>query len=134
MPINPAIAPVNNTDSSARIAFRIGGGTHFMPAGQIRYVSLVQGIPRVALENELLSVNERLGSIEKRLPAGRFLRISRSTLVNLNWVQAFKPRSHGDQTIFLPDGVELVVSRTRRRAFLAALKLKIADESEPASS
>ena len=125
MRIDQAKPPASHFDASSRIALRIGGSTHFVPIGKIRYVSVLQGISIVAVENERLTVHERLGCIEKKLPPTRFLRISRFTLVNLDWVKAFKPRTHGDQTIYLVGGVELVVSRTRRRAFLAALNLRM---------
>jgi DNA-binding LytR/AlgR family response regulator len=76
----------------------------------------------VTVSGEELSVNERLGDLEKRLPRDLFFRVNRSSLVNLSRVTAFRPKSHGDQQVFLTGGLDLTVSRTRRKAFLEALK------------
>jgi hypothetical protein len=53
------------------------------------------------------------------LPKGRFARISRFAVVNLAHVSALKPRSNGDQSLFLRNGSMLTLMRTRRRPFVA---------------
>src|SRR5262249_25567220 len=60
-------------------------------------------------------MRETLQSLESRLDVRKFVRIHRSTVVNLDFVAGFKPRPGGDYAVFLQDGTELTLSRTFRR-------------------
>ena len=55
---------------------------------------------------------ETLSSVEQRLPAGRFLRIHRSVIVNASQVREVAPLRNGDYRIVLKDGTPLTLSRT----------------------
>ncbi len=57
-----------------------------------------------------------MDGVEAQLPAGQFVRIHRSTIVNLERIQALEPTFHGDYVIQLRDGTELPLSRTYRPA------------------
>ena len=71
------------------------------------YVSL-----HVGKENYL--VRETLQSLEGRLDPDQFIRIHRSTIVNLDRVQEIEPYFHGDYIVRLRDGQRLTLSRTYR--------------------
>ena len=51
---------------------------------------------------------------EAQLPAGKFVRIHRSSIVNIDRVRALEPAFHGDYVVQLQDGTELPLSRTYR--------------------
>lgn len=70
---------------------------------------------------EVLLVRQAFKHLRARLPAGRFLQANRSVMVNRTWIEECRPKSHGDYMVRLRDGAEIVVSRGRRREFLAAL-------------
>jgi two-component system LytT family response regulator len=55
-----------------------------------------------------------MGQLEQRLPAGDFIRIHRSTLVNLERVAQVQPWLKGDYVLILRDGTRLVSGRTYR--------------------
>lgn len=59
-----------------------------------------------------------LRDLEARLPAHRFARVHRSTLVALEAVLRLEPWDHGDGLLVLKDGSHCVLSRTYRAAFL----------------
>jgi two-component system LytT family response regulator len=63
-------------------------------------------------------VRETLQAFARRLDPATFLRIHRSTLVNVNRIRELRPLFHGDYTVRLKDGTELTLSR-RFRAALA---------------
>ena len=52
--------------------------------------------------------------LENRLDSTRFIRIHRSTIVNLERVRELHPWSHGDLLVVLQDGTELKLSRRYR--------------------
>lgn len=59
-------------------------------------------------------VRETSARLEARLPAGRFVRIHRRTLVAVDRIRAITPRANGDATVTLDDGVVLPMSRSFR--------------------
>jgi two-component system LytT family response regulator len=62
-----------------------------------------------------------LGELEAKLDARRFLRIHRSTIVNLHRIRELRPHSHGDFLVALHDGTELKLSRSYRQKVEASL-------------
>ncbi|HEY7112075.1 MAG TPA: LytTR family DNA-binding domain-containing protein [Thermoanaerobaculia bacterium] len=61
-------------------------------------------------------VRETMASAEKRLPARKFLRIHRSTIVNVDRIRELSSLDNGDWAVRLQDGTELRLSRTYRDA------------------
>jgi two-component system LytT family response regulator len=59
---------------------------------------------------------DTMASVEKRLGRRRFLRVHRSTLVNIDRIVEMRPFGNGDGTIVLRDGTELRMSRAHRDA------------------
>jgi two-component system LytT family response regulator len=68
-----------------------------------------------------LRVRSPLGEIERALPAERFLRLQRSTIVNLGAVRELVRGPYGDLAAVLANGRRLTVGRAYRRKLLAAL-------------
>ena len=62
-----------------------------------------------------------LEDIETELGPAGFVRIHRSTIVNVARVKQIRPQFKGDAVVDLADGTELRVSRNRRAGLLAAL-------------
>jgi len=52
--------------------------------------------------------------LETQLGTDRFVRIHRSTLVNIDRVRELTPRTHGEFRVLLLDGTELKLSRGYR--------------------
>ncbi len=65
--------------------------------------------------------NETLKSVLAKLDGRLFVRIHRSTIVNISEVRSFKSRSNGDYDLLISDGTELRLSRN----FAADFKGKI---------
>lgn len=73
------------------------------------YVSLVVG-------KKSWLTKETLGSIEERFAPAGFVRIHRSTLVNVNRVTELRPLDKGEYQVILGSGLELKLSRKYRAA------------------
>ena len=67
-------------------------------------------------------MRETLGALERQLDPGRFARIHRSAIVNLDRVAEVEPATHGDGIVQLRDGTRLALSRTRREGIVRILK------------
>jgi len=59
-------------------------------------------------------IRETMSAMEQRLPADRFIRISRTAIVNADRVKELQPLFHGEYSVALRDGTKLTLSRTYR--------------------
>ncbi|MDX1951254.1 MAG: LytTR family DNA-binding domain-containing protein [Verrucomicrobiota bacterium] len=66
----------------------------------------------VGTESHLL--RETMSSLEKRLPEETFMRISRSTIVNVERIKELQPLFHGEYVVLLKNGARLTLSRSYR--------------------
>lgn len=64
---------------------------------------------------------ESLSRLEERLDPGIFVRIHRSSIINVRRVTKLEPRPGGGAEVFLHDGTRRKVSRSRRKALERAL-------------
>jgi len=77
----------------------------------------------VHADGERHRLRSTLGNLHERLPSDRFLRIHRSTLVNVDRIRELEPWSHGDYLVVLESGDRIVASRTYSPALLERLEL-----------
>ena len=66
-------------------------------------------------------IRKTISSLEGILDPGRFLRIHRSALVNLDRIQFYEPNAEGDYTVTLATGLQLTLSRGYRDRFFSRL-------------
>jgi len=66
-------------------------------------------------------LRETITALENRLGAKNFLRVHRSTLVNVDRIKTLKPSLYGDYSILLRDGTKLTLSRGFRESVLRRL-------------
>ena len=59
-------------------------------------------------------LRETITVLETQLDSRKFLRIHRSTIVNLDRIRELQPWFHGEYRIILRDGTQLMLSRTYR--------------------
>jgi two-component system LytT family response regulator len=67
-------------------------------------------------------VRETLKSVEARLDPGKFVRVHRSAIVNVNCVATLEPHVHGQYVITMKDGSRIVSSRTHSGKLRALIR------------
>jgi two-component system LytT family response regulator len=67
-------------------------------------------------------LRESMNELEAKLDPEKFLRIHRSSIVNLDRVKELHAHFNGDYVVILQDGTELKLSRSRREQLQALLK------------
>jgi two-component system LytT family response regulator len=72
--------------------------------------------------NESHLIRDRIGEVEWKLDPELFVRIHRSTIVNVTRVREMHPMFNGDQLLVLKNGTRLTVSRTFRARVLEVLE------------
>ena len=104
-----------------RIVLRDGTRVHIIPTSKLEYVEAQDDYIALASEGKKHLKQQTISSIESSLDPGRFLRIHRSYIVNLERVAKIEPYGKDTHIAILQDGARLPVSRSgygRLRAVL----------------
>ena len=104
-----------------RLVVKSGGRIVFLRTEEIDWVEAADNYVRIHSGRESHLIRETLQSLESRLNPEKFLRIHRSTLVNLDRIRELLPIFHGDYLVKLNDGTELTLSRSYREKLLEPL-------------
>lgn len=97
-----------------RLAIKVNGRILFVSIDDIDYVEAMDNHVRLHLGQREYVVRATLSALEQRLMPGRFLRIHRSTIVNVKRVQEAQPWFGGDYVLILADGTRLTSGRSYR--------------------
>lgn len=108
-------------DRLTRLVIKSAGRIVFLRVEEIDWVEAADNYVRVHAGKESHLIRETLQSLEKRLDPGKFLRIHRSFVVNLDRIRELQPIFHGDYAVKLADGTELTLSRNYREKLLEPL-------------
>jgi two-component system, LytTR family, response regulator len=94
-----------------RIPVKSAGGTIFVSTEEIDWISASGHYLELHIGNETHLIREKLAVIETKLDPQIFMRIHRSTIVNLDRIKSLHPLFNGDQLVLLKNGVKLNLSR-----------------------
>jgi two-component system, LytTR family, response regulator len=97
-----------------RIAVKSGGRMILLKTGDIDWVESADNYVNLHVGKESHLLRETMNALEARLATDRFLRISRSTIVNLDRIRELQPMFHGEYAVILHDGTRLTLSRGYR--------------------
>jgi two-component system LytT family response regulator len=111
------------SQGSGPARFLVRNGSHYVVVGEAKvlYFSSEDGLTRLVGEGAQYWMDPTLNELEARLDTGRFFRISRGALINLNAVGEVYPMPGGSGEVLLKNGTKLEVSRRRFRDLLEAL-------------
>ncbi len=98
-----------------RIVIRDDDRFYFVRTKDIDWIEAADYQARIHVGADSHVIRESLTSLEERLDPKRFIRIHRSTIVNLDRVVELQPWFHGAYAVVLEDGTELRLSRGRRK-------------------
>lgn len=113
--------PAAPRPATAGIAARHDGRRVIVRLAEVTWIEADGNYCIIHHSSGRLRRKEPLHRLARRLSPARFLRVSRSTLVNVDHVRELRPKSHGDAVVVLEGGATLLVSRTRRAEVAARL-------------
>lgn len=93
-----------------------------IPVGDIFYIESVDNKTFIYTQSKVYEIKHKLYELEELLKEKRFIRISKSTLLNLMKISSIKPALNGRFTAVLYSGEEIVISRKYVPEFKKALK------------
>ncbi|HUF66421.1 MAG TPA: LytTR family DNA-binding domain-containing protein, partial [Gemmatimonadaceae bacterium] len=94
----------SSAGTQPRLVVRDGGRTLVFDPASIDWVEAQGVYVRLHMQGRHALVRESLAVIERRLEEYGFVRIHRSTLVNIGRIQEIQHRSHGDYSVRMRDG------------------------------
>jgi two-component system LytT family response regulator len=97
-----------------RIVVKEGDRILFLKVDDVDWIEAADYYAKIHVGTSTYLIRETLANLEEQLDPERFVRIHRSTIVNLDRVQEMQPWFHGAFVVLLVDGTELRLSRSRR--------------------
>ncbi|MBS1809067.1 MAG: response regulator transcription factor [Acidobacteria bacterium] len=105
---------VNTTSYLERLAIKQSGRVIFLRVEEIAWIEAAGVYVEIHAGKNSWLHRVSLSELEARLDPQLFLRIHRSTIVNLRHIKELQPHSHGDFLVVLQDGQQLKLSRNYR--------------------
>ena len=108
------VLPAHPPRGPERIAVKSSGRLLFVKMEDIDWVEAADNYVNLHVGKEQHLHRETMAAIEAQLPAASFMRISRSTIVNLDRIKELQPLFHGEYAVILKSGTRLTLSRSYR--------------------
>jgi two-component system LytT family response regulator len=97
-----------------RLAVKSNGRIVFLRLTDLDLVEAADNYVKLYAGKETHMLRETLGTLEDKLPPSRFVRISRSAIVNVESVKELHPLFHGEYSVALKNGSRATLTRGYR--------------------
>jgi two-component system, LytTR family, response regulator len=104
-----------------RLVIKAGGRIYFLETSEIDWIEAEGNYVSVHSAKKSHMLRETISSLESQLDPKKFVRIHRSAIVRLDFVQELQPWFHGEYRVMLQDGTQLTLSRNYRDKLQEAL-------------
>jgi two-component system LytT family response regulator len=119
------------------LILKAAGKLVFVRTSELQWIEAEKDYARLHLRRGSHFIRETMANLQNRLDPFAFVRIHRSTIVNINEISEVTPLAGGDCNVLLRDGTELTLSRRYRPAldhFWGRDMVKNVDPSLPEKS
>ena len=101
-----------------RLIVKSVGRVFFLKTNEIDWIEASGNYLKLHVGRDSHMIRETMNSVEAKLDPSQFMRIHRSTIVNIDRIKELHPMFSGDYSVILRDGSELALSRNYRERFL----------------
>jgi len=98
-----------------RFIIKTGGRVFFLKAEEVGWIAAEGNYVLLHTAAKKHIFREAIGNLEQKLNQDKFRRISRSVIVNLDFIRELQPWFRGDYKVLLEDGTELKLSSRYRQ-------------------
>ncbi len=106
----PAAAPAPRRGVE-RLAVKSNGQLILLPSAEVERIEAAGNYVQVHARGTQYLMRETMKHMEDLLDAGRFVRIHRRSIVNVERIHALEPWMHGECVVILASGTRLMASR-----------------------
>ena len=108
---------------SDKLIVKSDGRVHFVPHAHIIWVEAYDYYVKIHVKDRYFLLRDRLKHMEQYLPADQFVRIHKSSIVNVHHIASLVPQDSGSEyQVMLTNGVELKSSRSYRERVKALVR------------
>jgi two-component system LytT family response regulator len=111
---NGRAANAGSDGFKTRIVFKSRGRILFLPVEDIRWIGAEENYVRISTGNESHLLRETMARLETTLDPEVFLRVHRSSIVNLHYVKEVKSDADAESIVVLTSGEKIAMSRGYR--------------------
>jgi len=111
---NERVTDAAGANYKTRIVFKSRGRIVFLPVEDIRWIGAEENYVRISTGNESHLLRETMARLETTLDPEVFLRVHRSSIVNLHYVKEVKNDADGESMVVLTGGEKIAMSRGYR--------------------
>jgi two-component system, LytTR family, response regulator len=105
-----------SADYAQRLTVACNGRIQFIPVADIDWIEAEGNYARLHVGRRVYDIRETLQALMEKLDPREFIRIHRSTIVNVRRVREVQPWFQGSHLVLLRSGAELRMSRYQRDA------------------
>jgi DNA-binding LytR/AlgR family response regulator len=109
-------APVEAIERPERFLVRKLGSEFLVPARDIEWLEAAENYVNLHVRGRVYPLRSTMAAIQERLDPQRFVRVHRSHIVNLDFLEQIEPLDTGDARLLLRDGSRIPCSRRYRPA------------------
>ena len=100
-----------------RLVVKAVGRVFFLKTDEVDWIEAAGNYVKLHIGRDSHMIRETMNGIEAKLDPAKFLRIHRSTVVNIDRIKELHPMFSGDYAVILRNGTELALSRNYRERF-----------------
>ncbi|MEM6804589.1 MAG: response regulator transcription factor, partial [Bacteroidota bacterium] len=104
-----------------RMLIKSGGKIHFIDFSEIRWIEAFDYYVKVHTADRFFLVRESMKKMEVKLSPHNFIRIHKSSIINLDFIKELEPYFNGEYYVKLKEGEKLKLSRTYKKHLLGRL-------------
>jgi len=97
-----------------RLVIKSTGRIFFLKTEEVDWIEASGNYLKIHVGRDAHMIRETMNSIEAKLDPSKFIRIHRSTIVNIDRIRELHPMFSGDYSVLLRDGTELALTRNYR--------------------
>ncbi|MGB7926237.1 MAG: response regulator [Pyrinomonadaceae bacterium] len=118
----PRAASTERASHLTRLMIKSASRVFFLKVDEIDWIGADDYYVKLHVGRKSHLLRETMNELETKLDPQKFLRIHRSTIVNIDRIKEMHPHFNGDYVVLLHDGTELKLSRSRREQVQSMLK------------
>ena len=109
--LNQSQSKTEGEEPISRLTIRNEDRVAVVKVSEIRYIESAGNYVSVNVKDGAHILRDSLNHLEKQLASSHFFRVSRSALVNLDYVCEFQPTFKGESVVVLDTGAKVPVTR-----------------------
>jgi DNA-binding LytR/AlgR family response regulator len=111
--------PVEAVERPTQFLVRKLGAEFLVPARDIEFLEAAENYVNLHVRGRVYPLRSTMAAIQERLDPARFIRVHRSYIVNLDFLERIESLDSGDARLLLKDGSRIPCSRRYRNALRA---------------